>query len=220
MRESSEKTLRQVLREAVAASGWTKRALEKRLVLGSGNLDKLLDGRLEIKVRHLRAFAELLDVPLADFVTLGYPEQAAAAKRRLTDWIAPSHRSHEARARGARRTGAEPRGAGGGGTRRRRGGAGPPRARRGGGRNGGRGCRSGAFGLLVTNYCPPITNFGPRSTRFAGRMEGFCPRSTRFGRRLGWVGRRMGRRGPRSTRFVRRTEWVLSADYEPPSSIY
>ncbi len=95
MRESSEKTLRQVLREAVAASGWTKRALEQRLVLGSGNLDKLLDGRLEIKVRHLRAFAELLDVPLADFVTLGYPEQAAAATRRLTDWIAPSHRSHD-----------------------------------------------------------------------------------------------------------------------------
>lgn len=95
MRESSEKTLRQVLREAVAASGWTKRALETRLVLGSGNLDKLLDGRLEIKVRHLRAFAELLDVPLADFVTLGYPEQAAAAKRRLTDWIAPEHRGRE-----------------------------------------------------------------------------------------------------------------------------
>jgi transcriptional regulator with XRE-family HTH domain len=92
MRESSEKTLRQVLREAVAASGWTKRALEKRLVLGSGNLDKLLDGTLEIKVRHLRAFAELLDVPLADFVTLGYPNQAAAASRRLTDWIAPEHR--------------------------------------------------------------------------------------------------------------------------------
>lgn len=98
MRESSEKTLRQVLREAVAASGWTKRALETRLALGSGNLDKLLDGRLEIKVRHLRAFADLLDVPLADFVTLGYPDQAAAAKRRLTDWIAPSHRSHEASA--------------------------------------------------------------------------------------------------------------------------
>jgi transcriptional regulator with XRE-family HTH domain len=97
MRESSEKTLRQVLREAVAASGWTKRALERRLVLGSGNLDKLLDGRLEIKVRHLRAFAALLDVPLADFVTLGYPNQARA-KHRLTDWIAPSHRSHEARA--------------------------------------------------------------------------------------------------------------------------
>ena len=95
MRESSEKTLRQVLREAVAASGWTKRALETRLVLGSGNLDKLLDGRLEIKVRHLRALAELLDVPLADFVTLGYPDQAAAAKRRLTDWIAPEHRGRE-----------------------------------------------------------------------------------------------------------------------------
>ena len=95
MRESNEKTLRQILREAVAASGWTKRALEKRIVLGSGNLDKLLDGRMEIKVRHLRAFADLLDVPVADFVTLGYPNQAAAAKRRLTDWIAPSYRSRE-----------------------------------------------------------------------------------------------------------------------------
>ncbi|HEX9670082.1 MAG TPA: helix-turn-helix transcriptional regulator [Thermoanaerobaculia bacterium] len=97
MRESNEKTLRQVLREAVAASGWTKRALERRLVLGSGNLDKLLEGKLEIKVRHLRAFAALLDVPVADFVTLGYPNQAAAAKHRLTDWIAPSHRSPEGR---------------------------------------------------------------------------------------------------------------------------
>ena len=80
-------TLRQVLRDAVQASRRTNRELERILGLGSGNLARLLDGSLDLRVRHLVALAELLDVPPADFLELGFPKARRTDQARLSDWI-------------------------------------------------------------------------------------------------------------------------------------
>ena len=97
MRHNDIKNLRQVLREAMNASGRRRRELEVVLGLGRGNLERLLDGTLEVRMRHLLEMAELLAVPPADFLAMGCPETTAMAKRRLTEWIAPGHRIEDGR---------------------------------------------------------------------------------------------------------------------------
>lgn len=87
MADRKLKTLRQVLQDAVLASRRTNRELERILGLGSGNLARLLDGSLDVRVRHLVALAELLDVPPADFLELGFPDARRASQARLWDWI-------------------------------------------------------------------------------------------------------------------------------------
>ena len=91
MHQLDSKDLRQLLREAVEAllrDGWTKRALGRRLGVGNGNLGKLLSGESRLTVDHLMAFAEVLDVPVSQLLSLAFPEQEAGAKRSLSDWIA------------------------------------------------------------------------------------------------------------------------------------
>ena len=80
MREVDERALWQVLREAVRLTGRSHRDLEDELRIGHGNIQKLLDGRMRLTVRHLMAFAALLDVPAAELLTVAYPEQATAAQ--------------------------------------------------------------------------------------------------------------------------------------------
>lgn len=79
--------LRQVLREAVYASRMPARAMERALGIGNGNLSRLLDGQLDLRVRHLLALADLLGIPPADFLDVGCPDAQKRAKRRLGDWI-------------------------------------------------------------------------------------------------------------------------------------
>ncbi len=91
MPQLDTKDLRQLLSEAVEAlfrDGWSKRALGRRLGVGNGNLGKLLSGESRLTVDHLMAFAEVLDVPVSQLLSLAFPEQEAAAKRSLSDWIA------------------------------------------------------------------------------------------------------------------------------------
>ena len=87
MADRKLQTLREVLRDAVQASRRTNRELERILGLGSGNLARLLDGSLDLRVRHLVALAELLDVSPADFLELGFPKARRADQARLSDWI-------------------------------------------------------------------------------------------------------------------------------------
>jgi transcriptional regulator with XRE-family HTH domain len=82
--------LRQVLRQAVDASRMPVREMERRLGVGHGSLYRMLDGGLDLRVRHLLALAGLLGVPPADFLELGCPDAARGAKRRLADWIGPT----------------------------------------------------------------------------------------------------------------------------------
>jgi hypothetical protein len=91
MSDKDLQQLRQVLREAVSASRMPIREMERRLGVGHGSVYRMLDGDLDLRVRHLLAFADLLGVPPADFLEAGCPDAARGAKRRLADWIgAPS----------------------------------------------------------------------------------------------------------------------------------
>jgi len=86
-----QKRLRAVVRDAVDASKKPARDLEREIGLGTGNLARLLDGRLEIRLNHLLGLAGVLRVPPADFVELGFPEAASTAKHRLSDWLRPAN---------------------------------------------------------------------------------------------------------------------------------
>jgi transcriptional regulator with XRE-family HTH domain len=87
MSESDLKQLRHVLGEAVKAAGLTNREVEQRLGIGSGNIYRMLDGRLDLRVRHLLALADLLEIPPGDLLELGCPDAVSRAKRRLADVI-------------------------------------------------------------------------------------------------------------------------------------
>ena len=87
MREVDERALWQVLREAVKLTGRPHRDLEDELRIGHGNIQKLLDGRIRLTVRHLMAFAALLDVPAAELLAVAFPEQAASAHRHLPELL-------------------------------------------------------------------------------------------------------------------------------------
>lgn len=82
--------LRKVLNDAVRATGLTVREIERRLGVGSGNLDRVIDGSLDLRIRHLIALADLLGVPPTDFLEMGCPSAMRRATRRLRDRIGPS----------------------------------------------------------------------------------------------------------------------------------
>lgn len=85
-------TLRELLRRVAQETRSTSRELEERLEIGHGNLGKLLSGRIELRVRHILAFAELLEVSPGELVAAGCPEATAAATINLEDWLAPPRR--------------------------------------------------------------------------------------------------------------------------------
>ena len=87
------KDLRRLLRDAVESSRMYVRDIEAAIGVGHGNLERLLNGTLELRVRHLIAFARLLKIPPAEFLELGCPGATQAAQRRLVDWLGPE-RSH------------------------------------------------------------------------------------------------------------------------------
>lgn len=81
--------LRAVLRQAISACGLSARNIETAMGLGHGNLERILDGRNDLRVRHVLAFAKLLKVPPQDFLELGVPQPEGGTKYRLHDWIMP-----------------------------------------------------------------------------------------------------------------------------------
>lgn len=90
MADKDLQQLRQVLRQAVQASRMPIREMERQLGIGNGALYRMLDGELDLRVRHLLALANLLEVPPSDFLALGCPEAESRARRRLADWIGHS----------------------------------------------------------------------------------------------------------------------------------
>jgi transcriptional regulator with XRE-family HTH domain len=90
MSDSDLSRLRALVREALPTYHGSGRALEEALGIGHGNLSHLLDGRLELRVRHLLAIAKMLGVPPHQFLELGCPETTDAAKRDLTDFVSMS----------------------------------------------------------------------------------------------------------------------------------
>jgi transcriptional regulator with XRE-family HTH domain len=81
--------LRALLRQAAKASGLSARHIERAVGLGNGCLERVLDGRNELRLHHLLGFAKLLNVPPQDFLELGIPQPEAGTKYRLRDWVGP-----------------------------------------------------------------------------------------------------------------------------------
>lgn len=90
------KELRAVLREAVKASRRSLRELENEMGIGHGNLKRLLDGDLEIRVHHLVALARQLQVHPKEFLELGFPDWPA--RHQLAEWMTPDRRKSARRA--------------------------------------------------------------------------------------------------------------------------
>ncbi|HVG11198.1 MAG TPA: hypothetical protein VNM67_26075 [Thermoanaerobaculia bacterium] len=90
MSDSDLRRLRALVREALPTYHGSGRAIEEALAIGHGNLSHLLDGRLELRVRHLLAIAKMLGVPPHQFLELGCPEATEAASRDLTDFVSMS----------------------------------------------------------------------------------------------------------------------------------
>src|SRR5215218_1331247 len=80
--------LRAVLRQAISSCGMSARNIETAMGLGHGNLERILDGRNDLRVRHILGLAKLLKIPPQDFLELGV-SQEAGTKYRLKDWITP-----------------------------------------------------------------------------------------------------------------------------------
>ncbi|HEX6861567.1 MAG TPA: helix-turn-helix transcriptional regulator, partial [Thermoanaerobaculia bacterium] len=90
MRQEDLSELRAVLREAVTACRRSNRDLEDDLGLGHGSLQRMLDGRVDVRVQHLVALARLLQVHPMEFLELGFPDWPV--HHHLTDWMRPDLR--------------------------------------------------------------------------------------------------------------------------------
>lgn len=90
MRQEDLSELRAVMREAVAACRRSNRELEDELGLGHGSLQRLLDGRIDIRVNHLLAIARILQIHPLEFLEIGFPDWPA--RHHLTDWMKPDLR--------------------------------------------------------------------------------------------------------------------------------
>ncbi|HEX3554986.1 MAG TPA: helix-turn-helix transcriptional regulator [Thermoanaerobaculia bacterium] len=82
-------SLRVLLREAIASLRLTNREAESAMGIAHGSLEGLLQGRLDLRVRHLLALAEILKVSPADFLALGCPTAQDAAQHDLVEWLSP-----------------------------------------------------------------------------------------------------------------------------------
>lgn len=86
------RSLRALLREAIASLRLTNREAEGAMGIAHGSLEALLSGKLELRVRHLLALAELLKVSPADFLALGCPTAEDEARHDLVEWLSPPAR--------------------------------------------------------------------------------------------------------------------------------
>jgi transcriptional regulator with XRE-family HTH domain len=92
------RSLRDLLREAIAATRLTSREVEDALEIGHGKLERLLNGQMEIRVRHILALANILKVSPGDFLILGCPGAVEAAQNELVEWLSPPTRRRAAKA--------------------------------------------------------------------------------------------------------------------------
>jgi transcriptional regulator with XRE-family HTH domain len=98
------RSLRDLLREAIAATRLTSREVEDALEIGHGKLERLLNGQMEIRVRHILALANILKVSPGDFLILGCPGAVEAAQNELVEWLSPPTRRRAAKAARSRST--------------------------------------------------------------------------------------------------------------------
>lgn len=90
------KPLRALLRKAIAASRMGRREIETALGIGNGKLDRLLDGTMEVRVRHVLALARLLEVSPKEFLEIAYPPPPGGPRFSLRDWFGPREAAPQA----------------------------------------------------------------------------------------------------------------------------
>ena len=78
---------RHILRELIRMLRMPVRDLENTLGIGHGKLERLLNGELEIRLRHVLALAEVLGVSPGDLLTAGCADATRRARRRVSDWL-------------------------------------------------------------------------------------------------------------------------------------
>jgi len=89
-RDDEMALIRALLRTALAALPMSPHTIEDELGIGHGTLLRLLDGRMELKLRHLLRLCELLKIHPRDLIERGLPNWKAV--RRLDDWLPPDQR--------------------------------------------------------------------------------------------------------------------------------
>ena len=82
--------IRALLRTALAALAMSPHKIEDELGIGHGTLLRLLDGRMEMKLRHMLQLCKLLKIHPIDLIQRGLPNWKAV--RRLDDWLPPDQR--------------------------------------------------------------------------------------------------------------------------------
>ena len=82
--------VRALLSMALAALPASPRRIEDALAIGHGTLPRLLDGRMDLKLRHLLPLCQLLQIHPSDLLERGLPNWEAT--HRLDDWLPPQHR--------------------------------------------------------------------------------------------------------------------------------
>jgi DNA-binding Xre family transcriptional regulator len=70
---------------ALTSLGLAHYKIEDGLGIGHGTLNRLLDGRMELKLSHLVVLCKLLDIHPRDLIEAGFPDWEA--KNRLNDWM-------------------------------------------------------------------------------------------------------------------------------------
>jgi len=80
-----------LLESVLRLSKVSAREVEKRLGLGHGSLNRIFNGKIDLKLRHILSVLEVLDVPSDQFFRLAYREkedaQAQTTAREILDLL-------------------------------------------------------------------------------------------------------------------------------------
>src|SRR6266545_927688 len=82
--------VRALLGRALVALPLSPRKIEDALQIGHGTLPRLLDGRMDLKLRHLLPLCGVLQIHPSHLLERGLPNWEAT--RRIDDWLPPDHR--------------------------------------------------------------------------------------------------------------------------------
>ena len=82
--------VRALLNRALAALLISPRQIEDALQIGHGTLPRLLDGRMELKLRHLLPLCQVLQIHPGELLQRGLPHWEAPHS--IDDWLPPDHR--------------------------------------------------------------------------------------------------------------------------------
>ncbi len=82
--------VRALLSMALVALPLSPRKIEDALQIGHGTLPRLLDGRMDLKLRHLLPLCAVLKIHPADLLQRGLPNWEAT--RSIDDCLPPEHR--------------------------------------------------------------------------------------------------------------------------------